>query len=95
MLHPRDAAALNLSAESKVCTRILETSLFTRAFFIRHCMLPRQRLILRTSFDVNQEGKNVPGYFANGVYIYKKGYRISELGPSDHNNRVSGRCPFS
>ncbi|RCH97259.1 hypothetical protein CU097_011421 [Rhizopus azygosporus] len=95
VLHPRDAAALNLPVENKTCTRILETSLFTRAFFIRHCMLPRQRLVLRTSFDVNQEGKNVPGYFANGVYIYKKGYRISELGPSDHSRKASGRCPFS
>lgn len=91
LLDPLDVKAFGLPEASPWMTWLVDTSLYLRALFIRHCMLPRFSSRIRTPTKADKKTNLYKTNYDIYGAVYPNGYCIQELGPEKFK---PAKCPI-
>lgn len=91
LLDPLDVVGFGLPEASPWMTSFIDTSLYLRALFIRHCMLPRFSSHTRTAINPDKKTNLYKTNYDIYKPVYPNGYCIHELGPEKSK---PAKCPI-
>ncbi|KAI9495127.1 hypothetical protein BDB00DRAFT_760754 [Zychaea mexicana] len=91
LLEPVDVAGFGLKPAHASLITLVSIGFHIRAFFIRHCMLPRYTTVLRTPLKPDPKTKRYKPLYNMYDPTYPDGYCIFELGPDKYKPM---KCPI-